>query len=155
MSVKRKLVAGGAAILVVAGAATGAAVAASGHGGDAQHARQAPPFRATHAGFVRASAFYLGVDVPTLRHEMKGGRTIADVADATRGKSAAQLTSYLVRAAAARLNVLSHRPLTAHEQRTLHGLLRNRITGFLTDTCPLKLSDLAKHMGGCHGMKME
>jgi hypothetical protein len=154
VSLKRKLVAGGAALLV-AGGGTGAGLAASGHGGNVQRARQAPPsFRMTHAGFVGAAAYYLRVDVRTLRQDMKGGRTIAEVADATSGASAAQLTSYLVRAATVRLTEIAHRPLSTAEQRSLHSWLTHRVSGFLTDTCPLSVTGLAKHLAGCHGMKM-
>ncbi|MFL5959348.1 MAG: hypothetical protein ACJ75G_03635 [Gaiellaceae bacterium] len=153
MSLKRKLVAGGAALLVAGGGA-GAGLAASGHGGGVQRGVHAPPLRLTHAGFVSASAYYLGVDATSLRHEMKSGRTIAAVADATAGTSAEELTSYLVRAATVRLTQVAHRPLSPPERRTLHSWLTRRVTGFLNDTCPLSVSGLAKHLGGCHGMRM-
>jgi hypothetical protein len=153
VSLKRKLVAWGAALLVAGGGA-GAWLAASSHGANVQQARHAPPLRLTHAGFVRASAFYLGIDVGTLRHDMKSGHTIAEVADATSGRSAATLTTYLVRAATTRLTLLAHRPLSPAERRSMHGWLTHRVTGFLTDTCPLSVAGMAKHLGGCHGMKM-
>jgi hypothetical protein len=153
MSLNRRLVAG-AAVLLVAGGGTGAGLAASGHDGNAQRAQPAPAFRMTEAGFARTSAWYLGVDVVTLRHDVKSGRTIAEVADATHGTSAKQLTSYLVRKASVRLTQIAHRPLTPAERRSLHNWLTHRISGFLNDTCPLSVAGLAKHLGGCHGMKM-
>jgi hypothetical protein len=153
MSLNRKLVVGGA-VLLVAGGGTGAGLAASGHNGNVQRAQQAPAFRVTEAGFVRTSAWYLGVDVPTLRHDVKSGTTIAEVADATHGTSAQQLTSYLVRAATLRLTQIAHRPLTPAEHRSLHNWLIHRVSGFLNDTCPLSVTGLAKHLAGCHGMKM-
>ena len=153
MSLKRKLLAGTAALLVAGGGA-GAGLAASGHGSSVQAPLHAPPLRLTHAGFVRASAFYLGIDVATLRQDMKGGRTIAEVADATSRRSAAKLTAYLVRAATVRLTLLAHRPLSPAERRSMQGWLKHRITGFITDTCPLSVAGMAKHLGGCHGMKM-
>jgi hypothetical protein len=85
---------------------------------------------------------------------MKSGRTIAEVADATSSRSAAELTSYLVRAATVRLTLLAHRPLSPAERQSMHTWLTHRVTGFLTDTCPLSVVGLAKHLGGCHGMKM-
>ena len=153
MSLKRKLLAGTAALLVAGGGA-GAGLAASGHGSSARAPLHAPPLRLTHAGFVRASAFYLGIDVATLRRDMKRGRTIAEVADATSGRSAAKLTAYLVRAATVRLTLLAHRPLSPAERRSMQGWLTHRVTGFITDTCPLSVAGMAKHLGGCHGMKM-
>jgi hypothetical protein len=154
VSLKRKLVAGGAALLV-AGGGTGAGLAASGHGGSVQLAGHAPPFRATHAGFVRASAYYLGIETATLRRDMKSGRTIAEVANATPGRSEQQLRSYLVHAATVRLAAVAHRPLSPPERRTLRSWLTRRVGGWLNDTCPLSLAGFSKHLGGCHGMNME
>ena len=72
MSFKRKLVAG-TAVFLLAGGATGVAIAASGHG------RSLPPaphqLRLTstsRAGFLKAAAQYLGTNVATLRRETKG-----------------------------------------------------------------------------------
>jgi len=153
VSLKRKLLTAAAAVLVAGGGA-GAGLAASGHGSTTRAPLHAPPLRLTHAGFVRASAFYLGVGVPTLRQDMKSGRTIAEVADATSGRSAAKLTAYLVHAATIRLTVLAHAPLSPAAKRSLHTWLTHRVTGFLTDTCPLSVAGLKKHLAGCHGMKM-
>jgi hypothetical protein len=153
VSLKRKLLAGTAALLVAGGGA-GAGLAASSHGSSTKAPMNAPTLRLTQAGFVRASAFYLGVDVATLRHDLKSGRTIAEVADATSGRSAATLTTYLVGAATTRLTLLAHRPLSPAERRSMHSWLTHRVTGFLTDTCPLSVSGMAKHLGGCHGMQM-
>jgi hypothetical protein len=153
VSLDRKVLAGIAALLLAGGGA-GAGLAASGHGSAAKAPLHAPTLRLTDAGFVRASAFYLGIDVATLRREMKSGRTIAEVADAASGRSAAKLTSYLVHAATIRLTLLAHRPLSPAERRSMRSWLTHRVTGFLTDTCPLSVSGMAKHLGGCHGMKM-
>jgi hypothetical protein len=153
VSLDRKVLAGIAALLLAGGGA-GAGLAASGHGSAAKAPLHAPTLRLTHAGFVRASAFYLGIDVATLRREMKSGRTIAEVAEAASGRSAAKLTSYLVHAATIRLTLLAHRPLSPAERRSMRSWLTHRVTGFLTDTCPLSVSGMAKHLGGCHGMKM-
>ena len=153
MSLKRKLVAGGA-VLLLAGGATGAGLAASGHGRSVQPVRAVRLAGPTRAAFLQATAQYLGTDVATLRHEKKSGQTLAEIANATPGRSADQLASSLVHAATVWLTLNGHRSVTASERRGLHGLLRHRITGFLTDTCPLRLANVSKHLGGCKGMRM-
>jgi hypothetical protein len=154
VSLKRKLVAG-LATLIIAGGATGAAIAASGHG------RNLPP--APHrlsvssigkASFVRATARYLSTDVATLRHQVKGGRTLAEIADATSGRSAKQLSALLLTAATSKLRLIADRALTTAQQASLRRRLRPQIIGFLNDTCPLALGGIAKHLGGCAGMGM-
>ncbi len=140
--------------MLVAGGGAGAGLAASGHGANAQRPLRAPPFQATHAGFVRASAFYLGIDVSTLRREVKDGRTIAEVADSTPGRSSQQLATYLMRAASTKLAQATDRALSPAQRKTLHSWLQHKITGFVTDTCPLGLDGLRKRLGGCPGMAM-
>lgn len=151
MSLKRKLVVGGAALLI-AGGATGGGLAASGQGHSVQPIRHLHLASTSRAGFLRATAQYLGTDVATLRHEMKGGRTLAVIADATPGRSARQLAALLVAAASMKLQLISDRALSGMQQRALRRLLRPRITGFLNDTCPLGLAGLGKHLAGCPGM---
>jgi hypothetical protein len=153
VSLKRKLVAAGAATLVIAGGATGAAIAASGHGRSLppapHHLRLASTSR---AGFLKATAQYLGTDVATLRHQTKGGRTLAEIANATSGRSAKQLTGLLLAAASVKLQLISDRAMSTAQQGALHRLIRPRIIGFLNDTCPLALGALGKHLAGCPGM---
>jgi hypothetical protein len=151
MSLKRKLVAMGV-VLVLAGGATGAGFAASGHGSSRPHVREVRLTGTTEGAFLRATAQYLGTDVATLRRETKGGRTLAQIADATPGTSAKQLTAVLVSAGAAKLAQVSDHALTRGEQSMLHNTLRTQITGFLNDTCPLSVAGLAKHLAGCAGM---
>jgi hypothetical protein len=153
VSLKRKLVAAGAAIIVTAGGATGAAIAASGNGRSLppapHHLRLAGTAR---ADFLKATARYLGTDVATLRHETRGGTTLAEIANATHGRSAKQLSALLVAAASAKLQLISDRAMSIPQRAALGTLLRHRITGFLNDTCPLALAALAKHLVGCPGM---
>jgi len=153
VSLKRKLVAAGLAMLVLAGGATGAAIAASGHG------RSLPPAphhlrlaSTTRAGFLRATAQYLGTGVATLRHETKSGRTLGEIANATSGRSAKQLSALLVSAASVKLQLISDRAMSTAQKGALRRILRPRITGFLNDTCPLALGALGKHLAGCPGM---
>jgi hypothetical protein len=150
VTLKRKLVAGSAALLVAGGAA-GAGLAASGHGATVAPT-QLRLESTTKAGFLRASAHYLGVDLRTLRHEEKAGRTLAEIADATPGRSSKELAGLLVTAAKLRLS--TDRAFSPSQQHSLRSLLRHRITGFLNDMCPLSLGAVAKHLGGCSGMMM-
>jgi hypothetical protein len=151
MSLKRKLVAGGAALLVAGGAA-GAGLAASGHDQSAPAVRQVRLESTTKAGFLAATAQYLGTDIAALRHQEKAGRTLAEIANATPGRSAKQLVAQLVEAASTKLRLIANRALATAQQRALRMMLRHRISGFLNDTCPLSLSGLGKHLGGCSGM---
>jgi hypothetical protein len=151
MSLKRKLVVGGV-VLLVAGGAAGAGLAASGHPASAPAPRQLRLASVTKAGFLRATAQYLGTDVATLRHDAKGGKTLAQVADATSGRSEQQLTALLVAAASKRLQTISDRPMSGPQQQALAKLVRPRVTGFLNDTCPLALGAVARHLVGCPGM---
>jgi hypothetical protein len=155
VSLERKLVATGVAALVVAGGATGAAIAASGHGRSLPPApRQLRVSTIGKASFVQATAQYLATDAATLRRQVKGGRTLAEIADATPGRSAKQLSALLLAAASVKLRLIADRALTTAQQASLHRRLRPQITGFLNDTCPLALSGMAKHLGGCAGMGM-
>ena len=106
----------------------------------------------TNAGFLRATAQYLGTDVATLRSEKKAGRTLTEIANATPGRSAKQLTALLVAAATAKLHQSMDRVLPPAQQRVFHNTVRRRVSGFLNDTCPLSLNSFAKHLGGCAGM---
>jgi hypothetical protein len=151
MSLERKLVVG-VAVLVLAGGAAGAGLAASGHARSAPAPRQLRLASVKKSGFLLASAQYLGTDVSALRREAKGGKTLAQIANATSGRSARQLEKLLVVAASQRLQTISDRPMSTAQQQALAKLVRPRITGFLNDTCPLALGALARHLVGCPGM---
>ena len=152
MSFKRKLLAG-TAVFLLAGGATGAAIAASGHG------RSLPPaphqLRLTstsRAGFLKAAAQYLGTNVATLHRETKGGTTLAELANRTSGRSEKQLTGLLLAAATVKLQLISDRAMSTAQKGALRRLVRPRIVGFLNDTCPLALGALGNHLAGCPGM---
>jgi hypothetical protein len=151
MSLKRKLVVGGA-VLLVAGGGAGAGLAASGHATSASAPSQLRLASVKDAGFLLATAQYLGTDVAALRRETKGGKTLAQVANSTSGRSEKQLTALLIAAASKRLQTISDRPMSTAQQQALARLIRPRITGFLNDTCPLALGALAEHLVGCPGM---
>ena len=151
MSLNRKLVVAGA-VLLVAGGGAGAGLAASGHAKSVPAPRQLRLASVKKAGFLRATAQYLGTNVATLRRDTKSGKTLAQVADATSGRSAKQLAALLVAGASKRLQTISDRPMSTAQQQELAKLIRPRITGFLSDTCPLALAALGKHLVGCPGM---
>lgn len=139
-------------MLLVAGGGAGAGLAASGHARSVPAPRQLRLASVTKAGFLRATAQYLDTDVATLRHEAKSGKTLAQVASATPGRSERQLVGLLVAAASKRLQTISDRPMSGPQQQALAELVRPRVTGFLNDTCPLALGALARHLVGCPGM---
>jgi hypothetical protein len=152
VSFKRKLLAG-TAVVLLAGGATGAAIAASGHG------RSLPPAPhqlrlagTSRAGFLEATAQYLGTNVATLRQETKGGTTLAEIANRTSGRSEKQLTGLLLAAATVKLQLISDRAMSTAQKGALRKLVRPRIVGFLNDTCPLALGALGTHLAGCPGM---
>jgi hypothetical protein len=151
MSLKRKLVVGGA-VLLVAGGGAGAGLAASGHAKSNPAPRQLRLASVKDSGFLLATAQYLGSDVATLRRETKSGKTLAQVANSTSGRSEKQLAALLIVAASERLQTISDRPMSGAQQQALAKLIRPRITGFLNDTCPLALGALGKHLVGCPGM---
>jgi hypothetical protein len=100
---KRRLATSVAVALVLAGGAV-AAVTAVGQG-TSKHGRHA------RAGIVgardlAAAATYLGVAPAQLAGELRGGKSLAQIADATPGKSSSGLVSALVSAKRKRLDTL-------------------------------------------------
>ncbi|MEA2140912.1 MAG: hypothetical protein QOC91_1011 [Solirubrobacteraceae bacterium] len=94
-SIKQKVIAGAAVAALVAGGSI-AAVSATGqsspgrHGGAHRHAHRG------HARDLAAAAAYLGISPAQLTGELGSGKTLAQIADATAGKSAAGLTEALI-----------------------------------------------------------
>lgn len=80
-----------------------------------------------HRGLARAGAVvtqYLGISEATLRSDLQSGKSLAQIASSTPGKSAAGLKAALMTAAKTRLDkaVASKRITTAQEQRLLASL---------------------------------
>lgn len=104
-SVKQKAATGAAfAVLLIGGAF--AAVSATGQ--SSRHAGRSARAGAHHPGALRggpvgAAARYLGVPVTRLSSELSSGKTLAQIADATPGKSAGGLLEALVAARKAKL----------------------------------------------------
>jgi hypothetical protein len=127
---KRRVMLAVAAAAVVAGAIV-AGVSAS--GGSHHHTRSALT-RGAGPGVPRpselaAAASYLGITTTQLRKELQSGRTLAQIADATSGRSAAGLIDALVSPKAARLRaaVNANGPSAARDAKKLTRL-RRRVT---------------------------
>jgi|SRR5579884_123113 len=150
MRLERKL-ATGAALFVLAGGATSGALAAS--GGSAP-VRQQLPFHANRHGLLQASADYLGVDLTALRQELKGGKTLAQLANATPGRSEKGLVNLLVADASEEIQRIADRPLQRAQKRALRPWLRRRVAGFLDKTCPFSLVGLEQHLAGCAAARL-
>lgn len=67
-----------------------------------------------HAGGLDAAATYLGTTVAALQMQLQSGKTLAQIAEATSGKSAAGLIAALVAAAKATLGGTVPADLTRH-----------------------------------------
>jgi hypothetical protein len=149
MSLRRKLVAA-VAILLIAGGATGGALASRGD----QRARSAPAVNLGAKNLYAAAASYLGISTRTLRGELHPGHPLAAIASATPGRSVAGLRSALFSYVLAQ-----HRktalPVSRAKRLVEDSTIRKRVDGFVAGTCPLKLGKLFKSLsGGCHGMSM-
>ena len=98
------------AIAVVASAAAGSAIAASKvYGGSTSTpaAADAPlGVRDHHSGGLAAAAGYLGLSESQLFAQISQGKTLADIADSTPGKSVEGLVTAMVSAAKANLDAL-------------------------------------------------
>ena len=81
---------------------------------------------AARGGEVELAARYLGVPVATLRQDLRSGHTLAELADATPGRSAAGLVDALVSARTARIK---SQALPAGQEKAAIGRLRKRVLG--------------------------
>jgi len=100
-SLKQKVAAGAAVAVVVAG---GASAAVSATGQSTASKRAAPRPAAQHGRDLSTAASYLGLSTAQLEADLQSGRTLAQVAGASSGKSAAGLIEALVAAKKARLD---------------------------------------------------
>ncbi len=98
---KRRLALSVAALAVLAG---GTAVALGATAGRHEHSHAHRHLHArAHPGLLHAAAVYLGTSPGALRDELATGKTLAQIAAATPGKSAAGLSAALVAAGRERL----------------------------------------------------
>ena len=147
MTRKRKLVAGVVIAVLLAGAATGVALARN------QGATPAPQLVKGKSLMVAAAA-YLGVRVHVLKHELHPGHPLAAIARATPGRSVEGLKAALFHDAKGSLGKI-HTALAANEHGFSPAWLRHRIAGYVAGVCPLHMSQLKVARGStCPGMSM-
>ncbi len=151
MNSKRKLALGAA--LTVALALGGAAVAAAaGHGdGKKEKAKVAKPTLAASGMFGRLGGFgmganlaavtsYLGISAATLASDLRSGKTLAQIADSTAGKSAAGLIQALVTKAQTQLAAaVTAGKLTQSQSDAISTNLTPAITNIVNGTFPAGL----------------
>jgi hypothetical protein len=152
-ALKRRIAVGGAVAL----AATGGGVAVAARGHDAQPLARAasPSFAAAYGshhrrgGFVSAVVTYLGLSPDQIRTQLQSGKTLAQIADATPGKSAAGLIQALVDAAKQKLAAaVAAGRLTQAQADQLAASLQQRITSFVNSTRPAGPRPIGRGHGG-------
>lgn len=128
LTLRRRLAAGAATVVALGGAGSGAALACGGDGHDLPAARMAFTLRVAQHGvqfrqpaLLRSVTSYLGISRADLAARVAAGETLAQIADATPGKSADGLVAAIVKSARTRLDALVARgALSASvEQRLL------------------------------------
>jgi hypothetical protein len=126
----RTVLAAGACVAALAAGAGAAAAGGHGHRHGDAHARavKAHVAKSLRGGGIAAAASYLGLTPAQLRADLETGKTLAQVADATPGKSADGLVAALTAAAKAKLDALVARgKLTAAQETALLDRLGKRI----------------------------
>lgn len=106
--VKQKVVAGAAVAALLAGASV-AAVSATGQSSSRKNLGAHRLLPRAKSRELAAAAGYLGVSPAQLAGELRSGKSLAEVADASAGKSAAGLTQALLAAHKARLSSVAAR----------------------------------------------
>jgi hypothetical protein len=114
---KRRLALAVALLAVLAGG-TAVALGATGSGNRGGHRHHA--HAGAHHGLLAAASGYLGVPAGQLRSELASGKTLAQIADSTPGKSEAGLVSALVATGKQRLQSASGK-LTTRIQALVQG----------------------------------
>lgn len=144
MTLKTKIAIGAAGALALTGA--GSAVAAKGHGVKAAK-KSVAASKAAHPGGpaddLAAAAAYLGLTDAELKADHDAGKTLAQVAAATSGKSVDGLVAALVAAEKTELDAaVTAGKLTAAQEATIVPTLQQRFTDFVNGVRPA---------GGPHG----
>jgi hypothetical protein len=111
LGLKRRLAAAGVAVVVAFIGAGTAAACHGGGGGDraAMHNVLAAKFtmhhhHARHLGLLALPSAYLGLSKDAIKDQLESGKTLAQIADATPGKSAAGLVDFVVSHVKAKLD---------------------------------------------------
>jgi hypothetical protein len=177
MSRTRKAVLASSAALVVAGSA---AALASGSG----HRRAVPPrpgLRSTRVDFaplagppgwppgpagvhpfvgpllgLRATADYLQTPAATLVSDLRSGKTLAQIANSTPGKSASGLVDFLVGKVQAALDqAVKAGRLSADQEKTILSMVRQRVTALVNGTLPVLPAMPRPHIGFAFGLPLK
>lgn len=86
-----------------------------------------------------AAATYLGLTDDALRQKLEAGQTLAQIAQATSGKSVDGLEQALIDAATKRLDqAVADKRITADQEQTLLADLKSRIDGLVNGTLPAR-----------------
>ena len=89
------------------------------------------------SGDLSAAAAYLGITADVLKTDLQSGKTLAQVADATRGRSAAGLIHALVASEKSKLDAaVSAGKLTAAQEQTLLAGFQQRVSDLVNGTRP-------------------
>lgn len=92
----------------------------------------APNPMAFMGDLMRVTSTYLGIDPKTLFLQLRGGKSLADIANATPGKSATGLIAALTTAANARVDAaVTAKKLTADQAAALKTKIAAEITAFV------------------------
>jgi hypothetical protein len=133
MSLKRRL-AVPAAVLAVLGGSAGTAAAC--HGGGSSSAAMQSSFTSFHHSGMRHGGWlgstvtsYLGLQPAQIKADLAAGKTLAQIADATPGKSSAGLVSAIVAPLQTKLNALvSANKLSATTESTIMANITAKVT---------------------------
>jgi hypothetical protein len=150
---KIKLIAVGVAAAAAGG--TGVALGAGGGSSGGSPAR-ATVFTAVHVGEGRghgddldAAATYLGLTAAQLRTQLESGKTLAQIANATSGKSAAGLIAALVAAEKQELaDAVTSGKLTQAQADAITADLQQRFTDLVNGTLPKGGPGFGFHVAG-------
>jgi hypothetical protein len=123
----------GAVVTVIAAAGAAGTVIATGQGNSTARLTAVRGDRSSHAtggrGDIAVAAAYLGLERAQLRDELRSGRTLAEIAGGTAGRSASGLIDALVSARAARLQAaVADKKLPAAKAGKRLAGLRKRVT---------------------------
>jgi hypothetical protein len=128
--------------VVVALGGSGAAIACDhgGGGADASRGVMAAKFAMTrhvghHFGLLSLPSAYLGLSKDAIKAQLASGKTLAQIAAATPGKSAAGLVDYVLAAAKTKLDVwVANQKVTQAQEDAWLAKLRDRVTAGINTT---------------------
>ena len=149
---KRNLMIALAVAAVAAGVIVAVASSGGGHAGTSSaraRARSRAARAPSRAAEVQVAAGYLGLSTTQLRDQLRSGRSLAQIAAATGGRSATGLVDALVSARAAQLGAeVNAKKLSPATERTRLARLRRRLTAELERTPGYSgLPETARYLG--------